>query len=246
MESVEEKKSYSFGVKLATVRFIKATSDWKEIQERKRRRLSSSTMSLARATSGGATPEAIHNWLKLNLDEEPELAEEEERERLAKRGAKQKLEADFKALLVGYAIHRRLSFRAVGAQDLIDFARGIFGKVILQQRVSEILNGYGFTSQLSMGRNSRMTDEKVAEDCVAFILELRQVRKSFWSLLVMDETGLWSNVVARLTYHFRNLCEIVTFPLPSQICLQWRSPSDSTYHHFLTPFVSLLPSRIVI
>ncbi len=154
MSASKEISSYSFGVKLATVRLVKATDDWKEIQEQKRRRLSSSTLTLARTVSGGATEQTIRNWLKLNLDEDPDAAEEEERERLAKRGAKQKFDDDFKALLVGYAIHRRLSFRAVGAQDLIDFAHGTFGRVIIQQRVSEILTAYGFTSQLSMGRNS--------------------------------------------------------------------------------------------
>ncbi len=110
MAASKEKSSYTFGEKLAVVRLIKATSDWKEIQERKRRRLAPSTMALARAASGGATDKAIRNWLKLNIDEDPMTAEEEERERLAKRGAKHKLDADFKALLVGYAIHRRLSF----------------------------------------------------------------------------------------------------------------------------------------
>lgn len=215
MSASKEISSYSFGVKLATVRLVKATDDWKEIQEQKRRRLSSSTLTLARTVSGGATEQTIRNWLKLNLDEDPDAAKEEERERLAKRGAKQKFDADFKALLVGYAIHRRLSFRAVGAQDLIDFAHGTFGRVIIQQRVSEILTAYGFTSQLSMGRNSRMTDEKVVEECVAFILHIREVRKLFPYLLVMDETGLWSNVVARLTYHFRNLYDITEFHIES-------------------------------
>lgn len=214
MAAIKEKNSYSFGEKLATVRLIKATGEWKEIQELKRRRLSSSTLALARATSGGASTKAILIWLNLNIDEDPVAAEEEEKARLAKRGAKQKHEADFKALLVGYAIHKRLSFRAVGAQDIISFAHGTFGIVIAHQRVSEILNGYGFTSQLSMGRNSRMTDEKVVEDCVVFILELRQVRKIFPGLLVMDETGLWSNVVSRLTYHFRNSYDTIPPCLP--------------------------------
>jgi hypothetical protein len=166
-------------------------------------------MALARAVSGGASNDTIRRWLESNIDEDPAIAEEEERERLANRGAKPKFEDDFKALLVGHAIHRRLSLHAVGAQNLIDFARGVFGIEIAQQRISEILLEYGFTSQLSMGRNSRMTDGKVAEECVGFILEVREDRKTFSLLLVMDETGLWSNVVARLTYHFRNLYEII-------------------------------------
>lgn len=214
----KKKHSYSFGEKLAVVRLVKTSSDWKDIQARKRRRLSPATMDLARSASGGASDDSIRRWLSLNIDEDSAVAEEEEKERLAARGAKVKYEANFKALLVGHSIHRRLSFRAVDAQNLIDFARGTFGMIIRQQRVSEILNSYGFSSQLSMGRNSRMTDEKVAEDCVAFILELRERRKAFPGLLVMDETGLWSNVVARLTYHFRNLYAISTSLLSGLIC----------------------------
>ncbi len=204
----KEKRSYPFGVKLATVRIVKAQTDWKEVEQGKRRRLSLDTMTLARAASGGASDDAIRKWMNSNIDEDPDIAEKEEKERLSLRGAKLKFEPDFQALLVGHAIHRRLSFRAVNAQDLIDFARGTFGINIVQQRISEILIAYGFSSQLSMGRNSRMTDEKVAEDCVAFILELRVLLKAFKKLMVMDETGLWSNVVARLTYHFRNLYEL--------------------------------------
>jgi hypothetical protein len=227
MAMSKKKTSYSFGEKLAVVRLVKASDDWKDTQARKRRRLSPSTMDLARAASGGASDDTIRRWLSLNIEGDPTAAEEEEKERLAARGAKAKYEADFKALLVGHAIHRRLSFRAVHAQNLIDFAHGTFGIVIKQQRVSEILNSYGFSSQLSMGRNSRMTDEKVAEDCVTFILELRERRKTFPGLLVMDETGLWSNVVARLTYHFRNLYAIPTSLLQG---------SFAQFSHALPPY----------
>jgi hypothetical protein len=215
MADKKRKRSYSFHEKLATVRIVKAQKDWEEIVNGKRRRLSLSTLDLARAASGGASDDAIRRWVFSNIDEAPEEAEEEEAERLAKRGAKQKYTVEFKVLVVGHAIHRRLSFRAVGAQDLIDFSRGTFGIEVLQQRISEILHEYGFSSQLSMGRNSRMTDEKVAEDCVGFILELRECLKTFKKLLVMDETGLWSNVVKRLTYHFVNLYVIAKLLIPS-------------------------------
>ncbi len=207
MSLSKEKRSYPFGVKLATVRAVKAQPDWTEVEGGKRRRLSADTLTLARTISGGASDDAIRKWVYSNIDEDPETAEKKEKERLALRGAKPKLDPDFQALVVGHAIHRRLSFKAVNAEDLVAFARGTFGIDIAQQRISEILIAYGFSSQLSMGRNSRMTDEKVADDCVAFILELRELRKTFYKLMVMDETGLWSNVVARLTYHFRNLYE---------------------------------------
>ena len=155
-------------------------------------------MSLARVASGGASDRSIRNWLSTDINSEAS------NERLSKRGRKKKLSEDFIAIVVGFAIDRRLALKAVNAQDLIDFARGYFNINISKQRISEILQKYGFSSQLSMERNSRMTDDQVAMDSLDFILQLRQERKEFKRSLVMDETGLWSNVVQRLTYHFVN------------------------------------------
>lgn len=208
MSHSKEKNSYTLGEKLAAVRIIRESQDWKEIQAGTRHRLSSHTLSLARVASGGASADQIRIWLQ------QDLSEEAVRERLSHRGAPLKFSEAFVDILVGYAIHRRLELKPVSAQDLSDFALGFFDIEISSQRISEILNEYGFSSQLSMPRNSRMTDRQVAEDCVKFILNLRRQRVNFPRLWVMDETGLWSNVVQRQTYHFRNLCEITSFLIP--------------------------------
>lgn len=198
MSLSKEKSSYSDGERLAAVRIIVQSKEWGEIQAHKRQRITPRLMSLARTASGGASDDTIRNWLRTDINPE------KSKERLSKRGRKKKLAEDFIAVLVGFAVDRRLALKAVNAQDLIDFARGYFNITISKQRISEILESYGFSSQLSMERNSRMTDEQVAMDSLDFILRLRQERKKIKRLLVMDETGLWSNVVQRLTYHFIN------------------------------------------
>jgi len=198
MSLSKEKSSYSDGERLAAVRIIVGSREWEDIQAHKRQRISPQLMSLARVASGGASDRSIRNWLSTDINSEAW------NERLSKRGRKKKLSEDFIAIVVGFAIDRRLALKAVNAQDLIDFARGYFNINISKQRISEILQKYGFSSQLSMERNSRMTDEQVAMDSLDFILQLRQERKEFKRLLVMDETGLWSNVVQRLTFHFVN------------------------------------------
>lgn len=162
-------------------------------------------MTLAKTAPGGANPHTIRNWIRTDINSEGSS------DRLSKRGRKKKISNDLLALVVGFAIDHRLGMLAVSAQHLIDFARGYFNVNISKQRISEILETYGFSSQLSMGRNSRMTDESVAEDSLNFILQLRNDGKQFKRILIMDETGLWSNVVQRLTYHFINWCEFQFF-----------------------------------
>lgn len=198
MSLSKEKSSYSDGERIAAVRLIVESREWADIQAHKRQRISPRLMSLARTASGGASDRTIRNWLATDIT--PDAT----RERLRKRGRRKKFTRDFLAVLVGYAIDRRLDLLPVNAQHLIDFARGFFNIKISDQRISEVLQEFGFSSQLSMPRNSRMTDEQVALDSLEFILELRQLRQQYARLLVMDETGLWSNVVQRLTYHFVN------------------------------------------
>lgn len=182
------------------MRLILESREWADIQAHKRRRISPQLMSLARTASGGASNHTIRNWLATDIT--PDAA----KERLRKRGRRKKFSRDFLALLVGHAIDRRLDLLPLNAQHLIDFARGYFNIKITFQRISEVLHQFEFSSQLSMARNSRMTDEQVAQDSLDFILEVRRQREQFARILVMDETGLWSNVVQRLTYHFVNWC----------------------------------------
>jgi hypothetical protein len=198
----KEKNYYPPAVKQATVRLIQSSPEWIERGNGKRMRLSSKLMSQARVVANGATSKIIHLWL--NTD----ISEDLEKERLSRRGRKAALSESFKKILVGRAIDHRMELSVVSSENLIEFSLGSFNYIIKQQRVSEILNNYGFSSQLSVPRNSRMVDDQVVEDCIAFIMELRKHRKFFRRLLAMDETGLWSNVVKRLTYHFRNQYDI--------------------------------------
>jgi hypothetical protein len=198
MSLSKETSSYSDGERLAALRIVTESEEWAEIQAHKRQRISPQLMSLARTASGGATSDTIRNWL--NTDNNKNTI----KERLSRRGRKKKLSEDLLAVIVGFAVDLRLNLKAVNAQHLIDFAHGYFNRNIEKQRISEIMESFGFSSQLSMERNSRMTDEAVAMDSLDFILQLRKDRKQFKRLLVMDETGLWSNVVQRLTYHFVN------------------------------------------
>lgn len=201
------KQSYSSATKQATVRFIQASSEWAELRKGKRLRLSPALLEQARTVSGGASNDSIHRWL--NTD----ISDEAEEERLSRRGRKPGHSEDFRMVCLGFGISRRLEFLTLSGEHIIDFARGCFDVELRQQYVSELLTSYGITSQLAMSRNSRMTDPKVADESVEFILELRRGEKKFPRLMAMDETGLWSNVVERRTYHFRNQC---ANPLSSQ------------------------------
>lgn len=194
-------QSYTNEIKQAAVRVVLESAEWKEICEGKRQRLSSRTLDLASVVSGGASYKAINRWI--NTDISPEA----EKERLNHRGRKAEIPQDVKALCAGYAINRRLDLKAVSRQDIIDFARGIFDLNIAPQRVSEIMEDYGLSYQMALGRNSRMTSPEVAESAYDFILDIWRMKLDPKDIIVMDETGLWSNVTRKRTYHFVNLYE---------------------------------------
>lgn len=202
MSEEEQKSSYSNDVKQATVRLIEASPEWAELQAGKRLRLSTDLMSQARTVSGGATPQSIRNWLKTDI------SKEEEDERLHHRGRKSIHSPEFLKLAVGHAVERRLGLAPVSSQDIIDWARGFLNKILRQQFVSELLTSHGLSSQRTLARNSRMVDLNVADQSVEFVLEQRRWRKEFPGLMVMDETGLWSNTIPNQTYHFIGQCVI--------------------------------------
>ena len=192
--------SYSSDTKQATIRFIKSDPRYAELPSGKRPRLDPSLLSQARAVAGGASDDSIRRW----LDED--ISPEAETERLSKRGRKQKYSDDFQSLLLGYAATERKAKRVVSGKSLQDFARQYFGYELRLSWISELLAAHRLSSQQTLPRNSRMVSPEVAEECVDFILETREEAKEFPGLVVMDETGLWSNVVQPRTYHFTNLC----------------------------------------
>lgn len=195
-------QSYSNELKQAAVRVVLESEEWKEICEGKRQRLSSRTLDLASLVADGASHDSINRWIKSDISLEAEM------ERLSNRGRPIEIPNDVRALCAGYAINRRLELKAVSRQDIIDFARGIFDISILPQRVSEIMIEYGLSYQMAMSRNSRMVSPEVAEAAYDFIMDLRKEELEPGDIIVMDETGLWSNVTRKRTYHFVNLYEL--------------------------------------
>lgn len=200
-------RSYSSDTKAATVAFVKNTPEWGEFRDGSRQRLPPSVMSQAQVLSGGASPDSIHRWLL------KDISPSAEKERLGHRGAKPLLNEDFVKLAVGYAIDLRLDLQAVDREKIVDFVYGFCGIKPQPQRVSEWLHEHGFSSQMSLARSSRMTSQEVADEAVNFLLALRARKLQPEQILVMDETGLWSNTVERRTYHFQNLYATSTFPI---------------------------------
>lgn len=223
-------QSYSNEIKQTTVRVILESAEWKEICEGKRQRLSSRTLDLASVVSNGASHNTINRWINSDISLEAES------ERLSRRGRPIEITPDVRALCAGYAINRRLELKAVSRQDIIDFARGIFDISISPQRVSEIMSEYGLSYQLAMSRNSRMTSPEVAEAAYDFIMDLREMKLNPNDILVMDETGLWSNVTRKRTYHFINLYELSKyFKNPSNF-LKFHNSILLTRFYFLSQF----------
>lgn len=192
-------RSYSTDTKAATVAYVQSTPEWGEIQDGARKRLSHQVMSQAQVLSGGASPDAIHRWLSEDISPSAEI------ERLSHRGAKPVLAEDLVKLAVGFAIDLRLDLQAVNRERIIDFIYGFCGIKPQPQRVSDWLREHGFSSQMSLARSTRMTDLEVANEAVDFLLDLRARNLQPNQILVMDETGLWSNTVERRTYSFKNL-----------------------------------------
>jgi hypothetical protein len=108
------------------------------------------------------------------------------------------------ALMVGYAVDRRVNLLSVARDNIIDFAKDYLGINPRSQYISVLMKRNGLTLQKSRGRSVRMVSEEVVADAILVILEVRQYGFPPHRVLVMDETGLWSNVVQPHTYHFKN------------------------------------------
>jgi transposase len=131
-----------------------------------------------------------------------EVSREDHKARLSRRGRHRKLSEQQEKLLIGYACDRRRSLLAVTQADLIDFAKSHFNVTLRKGDITNITQRAGFSSQKAMKRESRMTTQKVVDDSIAFLEEVRSYNYSLDRIIVMDETGLWSNVVAPRTLHF--------------------------------------------
>lgn len=152
----------------------------------------------AQAVAGGGSRAQIFNWLKSDFSE---AAVEQREER---RGASPSLSEDETSLLVGFACFLRSSQKPVDLKVMSQFCTSHLSTTPSMPTISRIMKRFGFSSQKTMTRNSRMVSEDVVEAALDAILELRSYEFSPDQLLFMDETGLWSNVTQPKTYHFAN------------------------------------------
>jgi hypothetical protein len=192
-----QKRSYSGDTARASIRAFKAA----RTEQVAHPGLALAPLSVAQATSGGASRRTIYNWLHSNMSEEAIS------ERLSHRGRHALLSEAQEALAVGNVIDHRLSLLPVERHTVIDFAAAYLNKNLRPQFVSAMLQKHGISLQQSLARGSRLVDLEVVDDALKIIVELRKEGWAPRNIVVMDETGIWSNTVPKKTYHFRNWCE---------------------------------------
>lgn len=122
---------------------------------------------------------------------------------LSRRGRQPKLSDGQMMLLLGFSCHCRRLHRQVKQQTLIDFASTHLHTQLTPPWLTYHMKEHGFSSQQVLTRASRLTTQKVVDDALAFIKELRSYHYAPDCIISMDETGLWSNVSQPRTYHFR-------------------------------------------
>ena len=151
----------------------------------------------ASIAAGGAPPSAISRWCHTDFSDAV-LDTEEER-----RGARPLLTDEQQHLLVGYACSARVALEPVHLNTLKRFCVSHLSVTPSLPTLSRIMTSFGFSSQRSMSRNSRMVSAEVVEEALGFIEEVRSYEFPPHRIISMDETGLWSNVNAPKTYHFQ-------------------------------------------
>ena len=155
-------------------------------------------LSLAQVASGGATRSQIFRWLKQDLSDEAIES------RIGKGGRPRALSEDQEMLLVGFAVSRRSALEPVSLELLLQFCDNYLSMKPSLATLSRIMAQHGFSSQKALSRNSRMTCAEVVDNAIDALEEIRSFHYPPHRILSMDETGLWSNVAAPKTYHFRN------------------------------------------
>jgi hypothetical protein len=155
-------------------------------------------IALAQVASGGAAPAQIYRWLHQDLSNEAQ-------ENIIRPGGRSRaLSDDHEALLVGFAVSRRLSLETVSLETLQLFCENYLKTKPSEATLSRIMSRYGFTSQKALGRAPRLTTEDVVEDAIDTLEVIRGYEYPPHRIICMDETGLWSNVASPRTYHFCN------------------------------------------
>ncbi len=179
----------------------------------------------AGVAAGGASTRSITRWGSMDMTRDAIS------ERLSKRGRHGYLTTEQEHLIIGYFCWRRLKHKAVDRAILIEFIRGILNIELLPQRISELCEKYGITLQTSMSRSSRMVDEETAQEAFDFVEEIRALGLQPFQLLFMDETGLWSYLGRRKTYHFKNWYALIII---AQLTTSSGNISSSTFFHSAT------------
>jgi len=191
------KRSYSGDTARASIRALKAART--ESVSHPGHALAPAAV--AQSSSGGASRRTIYRWLTSDMSQEA-IAE-----RLSHRGRHALLSEAQEALLIGNVVDRRLNLLPVERSTVIDFSEAYLNKHLRPQYVSSVLAKYALSLQRTLPRASRMLDLEVVEDALKTIVDLREEGWAPRNILVMDETGIWSNTVSNRTYHFRNWYE---------------------------------------
>lgn len=182
-------------------------------------------ISLSSVAAGGASRRQIYTWLKSDLSEEALDTDQETR------GRPRALKEDQESLLVGFAVSSRSSLQPVSLSNLKQFCHSYINMTLSLPTLSRIMSNHNLSSQRSMRRNSRMVSEQVVEDAISAIEEIRSYNYPPHRIICMDETGLWSNVSAPKTYHFKNWSAIPLLLQFSRFDFSSLSiPSISTSH----------------
>lgn len=185
---------YSIECKRAAVAVFKAVKELRDQHDAKWL----SPLHLASVAAGGASRSRIYEWLG------SDLSEDEDAVPVKKRGRSTTLCDDEEKLLVGFAISTRSALKPVSLQLLQEFCEAYFNVSPSHSTLSRIMNEHGMTSQKARSRNSRMVSEEVVEDALDALAEIRSYNFPPNRIISMDETGLWSNIPSRQTYHWRN------------------------------------------
>ena len=215
------KRSYSFDERQQVLSVLKAAKERPELSDLTQAQL----ISLAATHDHPPSVSTVYRW------QHEGLSRDQYDNRLQRRGRSSKLTAEQKLLLCGYACFRRQAREGVSLQCLRDFSSTHLHTSLANSTLSVTMHDWGFSSQRAMKRESRLTTQKVVDDAIEFLSLVRSYQYSPDRIIVMDETGLWSNVVAPKTYHFRN-----GFVIPFSI----HPPAFRVSFHFPSS-LSLLP-----
>jgi len=163
------------------------------------------------------------------LDSSPEAR----KERRGRKGIHTTFTRPIKKLIVGYALYERTKFRSVTGDHLIRFSQQATNLRPSSSTITRIMKAWGMSSQKSVGRNSRQVDTAVWTDAMTILEDIRSRGLLPEQILVMDETGLWSNHVQRRTYHGRSRYAIRFFTSVYQF--HYFTPLDYVWLFYSTP-----------